>query len=117
MARPHSEHIHRDDVVPGAPPAAGWPAGLTARVRSRDAESGDIRLGNSGLMAKGCYFWRPPYIAHGPFFSTAGMLALITVDSPLINHFVDDPWRTIEENRAEALARGGPADYLGELAQ
>ena len=78
---------------------------------------GDIRLGNSGLMSKGRYFWRPPYIAHGPFFSTAGMLALITIDSPLINHFVDDPRRTIAENRAEALAQGGPADYLGGPAQ
>jgi hypothetical protein len=78
---------------------------------------GDIRLGNSGLMSKGRYFWRPPYIAHGPFFSTTGMLALISIDSPLINHFVDDPRRTIEENRAEALAQGRPVDYMGELAQ
>jgi hypothetical protein len=78
---------------------------------------GDIRLGNSGLMSKGKYFWRPPYVSHGPFFSLEGMLALIYIDSPLINHFVDDPRRTVEENRAEALAQGKPTDYMGELAQ
>lgn len=77
---------------------------------------GDIRLGNSGLMSAGRYFWRPPYISHGPFFSLDGMLALIYIDSPLINHFVDDPRRTVEENRAEALAQGRPTDYMGELA-
>lgn len=79
--------------------------------------SGDIRMQNSGLIVKGSYFWRPPYVAHGPFFSLDGMLALITIDSPLINHFVDDPRRTVEENRAEALAQGAPADYMRELAQ
>lgn len=78
---------------------------------------GDIRLQNSGNMVPGSYFWRPPYVAHGPFFSLNGMLALIYIDSPLINHFVDDPRRTVEENRAEALAQGKPTDYMGELAQ
>ena len=78
---------------------------------------GDIRLGNSGNMSQGRYFWRPPYVSHGPFFSVTGMLALIYIDSPLINHFVDDPRRTVEENRAEALAQGAPTDYMGELAQ
>ena len=79
--------------------------------------SGDIRLQNSGNMTKGSYFWRPPYVAHGPFFSLEGMLALIYIDSPLINHFIDDPRRTVEENRAEALAQGKPTDYMGDLAQ
>ena len=78
---------------------------------------GDIRLQNSGNMTKGKYFWRPPYVAHGPFYSKGGMLALIYIDSPLINHFIDDPRRTVEENRAEALAQGRPADFMGELAQ
>ena len=78
---------------------------------------GDIRLQNSGNMTKGKYFWRPPYVAHGPFYSRGGMLALIYIDSPLINHFIDDPRRTVEENRAEALAQGQPVDFMGELAQ
>ena len=68
-------------------------------------------------MSKGRDFWRPPTIAHGPFFSTAGMLALITIELPLINHFVDDPRRTIEENRAGAPAQGAPTDTMGELAR
>jgi Domain of unknown function (DUF4437) len=77
---------------------------------------GDIRMGTSGLMRPGSYFWRPPYITHGPFYSRAGMVALITIDSPLINHYVDDPRRSMEENRAEALAQGPPPDYLQEPA-
>ncbi len=77
---------------------------------------GDIRMGTSGLMCPGSYFWRPPYVTHGPFYSRAGMVALITIDSPLINHYVDDPRRTVEENRAEALAQGPPPDYLQDPA-
>jgi hypothetical protein len=76
--------------------------------------AGDIRIGTSGLMRAGSYFWRPPYVTHGPFFSRGGMLALMTVDGPLVNHYVDDPGRTVEENRAEALAEGPPRDYFAE---
>lgn len=73
---------------------------------------GDIRMGTSGEMVAGSYFWRPPYISHGPFYSRQGMIALLTIDGPLVNHFVDDPRRTIEENRAEAKAQGPPPDYF-----
>jgi hypothetical protein len=78
--------------------------------------AGDIRMGTSGLMRPGSYFWRPPYVTHGPFYSRGGMVALITIDSPLINHYVDDPRRSVEENRAEALAQGPPPDYLQDPA-
>lgn len=78
--------------------------------------AGDMRMGTSGLMRPGSYFWRPPYISHGPFHSREGMLALMTVDGPLINHFVEDPRRTIEENRAEAEAQGPPRDYFAEAS-
>jgi hypothetical protein len=73
---------------------------------------GDMRLGTSGLMRPGSYFWRPPYITHGPFYSRSGMVALITIDSPLINHYVEDPRRSAEENHREAAAEGSPPDYL-----
>lgn len=76
--------------------------------------AGDMRMGTSGLMRAGSYFWRPPYVSHGPFYSREGMMALLTVDGPLINHFVDDPRRTVEENRAEAEALGPPRDYFAE---
>lgn len=76
--------------------------------------SGEMRLGNSGLMRPGSYFWRPPYVSHGPFSSRNGMVAFMTVDGPLVNHYVDDPRRTVEENRAEALAQGPPRDYFAE---
>ena len=76
--------------------------------------AGDMRMGTSGLMRPGSYFWRPPYVTHGPFSSRSGMMALMTVDGPLVNHYVDDPRRTVEENRAEALAQGPPRDYFAE---
>ena len=76
--------------------------------------SGDMRMGTSGLMQPGSYFWRPPYISHGPFYSRGGMVALMTVDGPLLNHYVENPRRTAEENRAEALTEGPPRDYFAE---
>jgi hypothetical protein len=67
--------------------------------------TGDMRMGTSGLMSPGSYFWRPPYISHGPFYSQDGMIALMTVDGPLVNHYVSDPRRTPEQNRAEAATK------------
>lgn len=75
---------------------------------------GEIRMGSSGLMRAGSYFWRPPYVTHGPFYSREGMVSLFRTDAALINHYVDDPRRTPEENRAEAQGRGAPTDFLRE---
>lgn len=66
---------------------------------------GDVRMGTSGLMVAGSYFWRPAYITHGPFFTTDGFVAVMYVDGTLVNHYVDDPRRTPAENRAEAAAK------------
>lgn len=75
---------------------------------------GEITMGSSGQMRAGSYFWRPPYLTHGPFYSREGMISLFTVDGPLLNHYVDDPRRTAQENRAEAEAAGPPRDvYAG----
>lgn len=73
---------------------------------------GSMTIGTSGEMRAGSYFWRPPYITHGPFYSRTGKISLLTTDGPLINHYVDDPRRTPEENRAEAEAEGPPTDYF-----
>jgi Domain of unknown function (DUF4437) len=73
---------------------------------------GSIRIGTSGLMRAGSYFWRPPYVTHGPFYSREGMVSFFTVDGPLVNHYVDDPASTVEENRAQALADGPPKDFF-----
>ena len=66
--------------------------------------SGGIWLGNSGTMRPGSYLWRPPYITHGPFHSEAGCVLFLFVDETLINHFVDDPRASQEENRRRAEA-------------
>jgi hypothetical protein len=63
---------------------------------------GDTWLENSGLMETGSYFWRPPYITHGPFRSTKGGISYLYVDKMLINFFVDDPASTPEANFVEA---------------
>jgi hypothetical protein len=60
--------------------------------------SGDIWLGNSGTLHPGSYIWRPPYITHGPFYSETGCLFYLWCDETLINHFVDDPRLTREDN-------------------
>jgi hypothetical protein len=64
--------------------------------------SGDIWLGNSGTMRAGSYLWRPPYITHGPFFSRGGCVLFLWVDETLVNHFVDDPRSSREDNRRRA---------------
>jgi hypothetical protein len=49
--------------------------------------SGDY-LSNRGLMSTGAYFWRPPGIAHGPYGTRGGSLALIrTLGAPLRNNW------------------------------
>jgi hypothetical protein len=68
---------------------------------------GDIWLGNSGLMQEGSYFWRPPVITHGPFFSETGSLMLVWVPSSLVNHVPASAASTPEENLAEFVAAGG----------
>jgi len=63
---------------------------------------GDIRLGTSGNMEAGSYFYRPPYVSHGPFYSHTGMLGLLSTDGALDNHYIEDPFRTPEQNRADS---------------
>jgi hypothetical protein len=49
--------------------------------------SGDY-LSNVGTMREGAYFWRPPGIAHGPYGTRFGNLAVIrTIGAPLVNNW------------------------------
>jgi hypothetical protein len=53
--------------------------------------SGDY-LSNVGRMREGAYFWRPPGIAHGPYGTRHGNLALIrTLGAPLENNWTREP--------------------------
>ena len=76
--------------------------------------SGDVWLRNSGRMVAGSYFWRPPFVTHGPFYTETGRFSYVYVDGPLINHYVDDPRSTPAENRESVRAAGPPHDYLVE---
>lgn len=35
---------------------------------------GDCLLGNHGEMGPGAYFWRPPYVQHGPLCTRNGAM-------------------------------------------
>ena len=64
--------------------------------------TGDITLGNSGRMHRHSYFWRPPYITHGPFHSETGSIMYLYSDGPLRNFFTDDPQQSMEANFRQA---------------
>lgn len=68
--------------------------------------SGDY-LSNVGRMREGAYFWRPPGIAHGPYGTRMGNLALIrTIGAPLVNNWTRED---VEISR-EQVARPGLAE-------
>ncbi len=56
-----------------------------------------------GYLPTGGYFYRPPYINHGPFQCEYGTYAIFRTDSWLVNHFHFNPYTTVEENRVRVL--------------
>lgn len=56
-----------------------------------------------GYLPTGGYFYRPPYISHGPFQCEYGTYAIFRTDSWLVNHFNWNPWPTPDENKARVL--------------
>jgi hypothetical protein len=57
-----------------------------------------------GNLPTGGYFWRPPWINHGAFQSTLGVLGFGRTDSQLHNYFHFNPWTNPAENRERAAA-------------
>lgn len=52
--------------------------------------AGALKLGDRGTLTPGDYFWRPPWIRHGPMESVGDdgeFVALMRVDGPLVNHY------------------------------
>ncbi|MER3426662.1 MAG: hypothetical protein C4334_00980 [Pyrinomonas sp.] len=58
-----------------------------------------------GYLGTGGYFYRPPYIGHGPFACEHGCIAFGRTDGELYNHFNWNPFATPEENHQRALER------------
>ncbi len=58
-----------------------------------------------GYLPTGGYFYRPPYINHGPFQCEYGTYAIFRTDSWLVNHFHWNPYTTVEENRVRVLEK------------
>lgn len=74
--------------------------------------AGDMWLRQSGQMEVGSYFWRPPFVTHGPFYSRGGCIRVAHCTGPLVNNFVDDPFSSAADNEREARQRGAPVDYV-----
>lgn len=104
-----SKYIRRDaetgelSALVWAPPGASHP-----RIEFHDTVEemfqivGDTTLRNSGRMDAGSYFWRPPYITHGPFSSEQGGILYLYTDGKLVNYFTDDPEQSPEANILQA---------------
>ena len=56
-----------------------------------------------GYLPTGGYFYRPPYIGHGPFQCEYGTYAIFRTDSWLVNHFNWNPYLNPEENRLRVV--------------
>ena len=73
--------------------AGTWLLGMLPQVRDTrrevhpTAEEGFTLLGEShserGVSRAGEYFWRPPFIPHGPFHTDVGVLTFFRTDGPL----------------------------------
>jgi hypothetical protein len=63
---------------------------------------GDCSMMQFGELPTGGYFWRPPYINHGCFWSKHGCIALARIDSELYNYFHFNPWTNPDENARRA---------------
>jgi Domain of unknown function (DUF4437) len=58
-----------------------------------------------GDLPTGGYFWRPPYINHGAFYSENGILGFGRTDGQLHNYFHWNPYSNPEENADRAAAQ------------
>ncbi|MBI2221980.1 MAG: DUF4437 domain-containing protein [Acidobacteria bacterium] len=56
-----------------------------------------------GYLPTGGYFYRPPYINHGPFRCEYGTYAIFRTDSWLVNHFNWNPFTTPDECRVNVI--------------
>jgi Domain of unknown function (DUF4437) len=73
--------------------AGTWLLGMLPQVRDTrreihpTAEEAFTLLGEShserGVSRPGEYFWRPPFIPHGPFYTDVGVLTFFRTDGPL----------------------------------
>lgn len=48
----------------------------------------NLNLGDELLMGENSYFYRPPWIKHGPLFTKKGTMSLIRISSTLINRYM-----------------------------
>ena len=104
-----SKYLRRDPDT-GALSALVWapPGGVHPSLEFHDTVEemfmvvGDTTLANSGRMNRHSYFWRPPFITHGPFSSENGAILYLYSDGPLRNYFPPGPDATVEENIRQA---------------
>ncbi len=75
--------------------------------------SGDMEIyeaGSTRILEAGDYFWRPPYVEHGPMLSRTGTMSLIRVSSTLVNHY--SPVRGVEQPTSAAALEQAPSALI-----
>jgi len=89
----YTKYLHVDDQT-GATTflakADGWTEPRQEHhdcVETSYTLDGGMRLGERGTMREGDYFWRPPWIRHGPMEPLDGFEAFMRVDRTLENHY------------------------------
>ncbi len=48
----------------------------------------NMNLGDKMRMTENCYFYRPPFLKHGPMYTRTGTMSLIRVSSKLVNYYM-----------------------------
>jgi hypothetical protein len=104
-----SKYLRRDPQT-GEMSALVWapPAWTHPKIEFHDTVEemfqivGDMTIETSGRLERGSYFWRPPWITHGPFHVGAGSIMYLYSDGPLRNYFTQDQRQTPESNLEQA---------------
>jgi Domain of unknown function (DUF4437) len=69
--------------------------------------AGDMDMGpDIGVMREGCYFYRPPYLWHGPMRTERGTMSLIRISSGMANAY-KDPREPLPLDARGLFAAGG----------
>lgn len=67
----------------------------------------NLDLGDALLMGENSYFYRPPWIKHGPLYTKKGTMSLVRISSTLVNRYMpleeDDEYLALREERVSAV--------------
>jgi hypothetical protein len=68
----------------------------------------NMNLGDKMVMGEDCYFYRPPWIKHGPLYTRTGTMSLVRVSSTLVNRYMpldeDEEYLALAKKPVKAAA-------------